>query len=45
LTGEGRLCHMQPPSGASVMFFFCNRHEVSQMSKFHFDTLWASVQS
>jgi hypothetical protein len=39
LPGEGRLSHAQSARGAPVMLFLANRHEVSQVSQFHTDSL------
>jgi hypothetical protein len=45
LSRERGLSYAKPLGGAPVMFFAGHRHEVAQMSEFHFDTLSASVQS
>ncbi len=44
LSGKRGLGDAQAFRGASVMLLLRNMHEVSQVSQFHFDTLWLSVR-
>jgi len=44
LSGKRGLRDAQTLRGASVMLLLCNLHEVSQVPKFHSDTLWLSVR-
>ena len=43
LGGQSRLGDVQPLRRAPIVFFFADRHEISEMPKFHTDILKRSI--